>query len=177
MTRQSANHSTGYSTRHRTLPLVAGRRGARHLRGSVEEGAAAVMLLVLTPAVFGLAGLVLDGGRQLAARQQATDLAEQAARAGADRLDTDATRRTGTTGYLDIVSAQDAACRYVTLSDPHATCHATVTTTSVGQQVHVEVTSSSATVLLGLVGVNRLHVHSTADATAVTGIRTVLGQG
>ncbi|MCW2594134.1 MAG: TadE family protein [Jatrophihabitans sp.] len=178
MIRRPAGHKPQHPTQRESMSLMAARRrGAGLARGCVEEGAAAVMLLLLTPALFGLAGLVLDGGRQLAARQQAVDLAEQAARAGADRLDTDATRSTGSTGYLDIASAQDAACRYVTLSDPQATCRATVTTTSEGQRVHVEVTASSATVLLGLVGVNRLHVHSIADATAVTGIRTVLGHG
>jgi Flp pilus assembly protein TadG len=149
-----------------------------------ESGAATVLLLLFTPALFGVAGLVLDGGRQLSARQQAAGLAEQAARAGADRLDADAIRRTpnstGGTGVgvgIDTTAATRAACRFVETSDPAATCTAQVVGTPAGQQVRVDVTSSSPTVLLGLVGVNRLHVHSNATATAVTGIRTVLGQG
>lgn len=160
-------------------------RAARHLGpvGRGEDGAAAVLLLILTPALFGLAGLVFDGGRQLAARQQAADLAEQAARAGADRLSIDALRTDpqGAAGSgvatLDTPAATGAACRYVASVEPGATCKAAVVPSASGPRVHVEVSASRPTVLLGLVGVNRLHVRSTADATAVTGIRTVLGQG
>ena len=141
-----------------------------------EEGAAAVILLLLTPALFGLAGLVLDGGRQLAARQQAADLAEQAARAGADRLDISTLRTTGASEFTD-GPARAAACGYVTTADPSATCTATVTAGTGGPQVKVRVRTSSPTVLLSLVGVNRLHTDGTATATAVTGIRTTLGSG
>ena len=150
-----------------------------------EEGAAAVLLLILTPVLFGLAGLVLDGGRQLSARQHGADLAEQGARSGADQLNTDAARDAASGGgnetaidtAIDTSAATLAACHYVTSVQHDATCRATVIATPTGQRVHVEVTASSPTVLLGLVGINHLHVHSSADATAVTGIRTVLGQG
>lgn len=140
-----------------------------------EEGAAAVVLLLLTPALFGLAGLVLDGGRQLAARQQAADLAEQAARAGADHLDVSALRATGTSA-VSSSAAQAAACTYVTTAEPAASCSATVITSPSGQQVQVRVRTSSPTVLLTLVGVDRLHTDATGTATAVTGIRSTLGQ-
>jgi Flp pilus assembly protein TadG len=164
-------------------PCSAGAPGRRERRRPGDEGVATVLLLILTPVLFGLAGLVFDGGRQLAARQQAASLAEQAARAGADRLSLDALRSNpgGITGSgastLDTQAATGAACRYVTSVEPGATCTATVVPSATGPQVHVEVRASRRTVLLGLVGVNRLHVRSTADATAVTGIRTVLGQG
>jgi Flp pilus assembly protein TadG len=141
-----------------------------------EDGAAAVLLLLLTPALFGLAGLVLDGGTELAARQHAADLAEQAARGGADALDTNALRTTGT-GGLDATAAQAAACRYVTTTDPDASCTATVTSTIAGQQVTVRVRGSHPTVLLGLIGINTLHTDAVGTAQAVTGIRTRLGHG
>ena len=43
--------------------------------------------MVSAVALFALAGLVLDGGAALAAHGRAADVAQQAARAGADALD------------------------------------------------------------------------------------------
>lgn len=156
-----------------------------HLRTRPESdaGAAAVLLLILTPALFALGGLVLDGGRQLSARQQAADLAEQAARAGADHLDLTALRAdpaaqtSADGGPLDVSAAKAAACRYVTTADPAATCSAAVVTTPDGQRVTVRVRTTSRTVLLGLIGVNHLHTDATGSAVALTGIRTTLGHG
>lgn len=135
-----------------------------------EQGAATVLLVLLTPAVLALAGLVLDGGTGLSARQRSADLAEQAARAGADRLDTSALRAAGT-GQLDPAAARAAACGYVHTVEPGATCTATVVLGSRGQAVTVHVLTSTPTVLLGLVGVNTLHTDGAATAQAVTGVR------
>jgi Flp pilus assembly protein TadG len=151
----------------------------KHSRSGVDrqDGAATVLLLVLTPALLGLAGLVLDGGTALAARQRSADLAEQAARAGADRLDTDALRsQAGTeSAPLDPSAAQAAACGYVHTVEPAASCTATVLPGSNGrpsQQVQVRIRTSTPTILLGVIGVNTLHTDATATATALTGIRT-----
>jgi Flp pilus assembly protein TadG len=141
-----------------------------------DHGAAAVLLLLLTPALFGLAGLVLDGGTELAARQNAADLAEQAARAGADVLDTSALRATGI-GTLDPLAAQAAACRYVTTTDPTVSCTVSITSSPEGQQLTVRVRGSHPTVLLGLVGINTLHTDAVGTAQAVTGIRSTFGHG
>lgn len=149
---------------------------SRHPRTGSDDGAAAVLLLLLTPALFGLAGLVLDGGRQLSARQQAADLAEQGARAGADRLDIDTLRTTGTSAF-NVPAAQAAACHYLTTADPSATCTATILASPTGQQIQVRVRTSSPTVLLALVGVHRLHTDALGTATAVTGIRRTYGSG
>jgi Flp pilus assembly protein TadG len=130
-----------------------------------------VLILLLAPALFALGGLLLDGGTHLAARQRAAGLAEQAARAGADALDTDALRRTGTPS-LDSTRAVTAACRYVRTVEPDATCTAALAATPTGQQVQVRVRSSTRTVLLGLIGVNQLHTDAVAAAQPVTGIRT-----
>lgn len=139
--------------------------------GATDHGAAAVMLLLLTPALFALAGLVLDGGTQLAARQHAADLAEQAARAGADQLDTGTLRATGAV-TVDAVAAGAAACRYARTAEPTATCTATVQPGAAGTQVQVRIGTRTPTVLLGLIGINALHVQAVATAQALTGIRT-----
>ena len=164
-------------------PTRQARHGSRQSARS-DEGAGAVLLLLLTPALFALGGLVLDGGRHLSARQHAADLAEQAARAGADHLDLtrlramDATSQSGGAGGpLDIPAAKAAACRFVTTTDPTATCTAAVSSTPDGQRLTVRIRTTSSTVLLGLIGINQLHTDSTGSALAVTGIRTTLGHG
>jgi Flp pilus assembly protein TadG len=138
-------------------------------QGGNEQGTVAVLLLLLTPALLALGGLVLDGGTALAARQRSADLAEQAARAGADRLDISTLRATGL-GQLDQAAARAVACQYVRTVEPDATCTATISTTPTGQQIRVHVRTRTSTVLLGLIGVNTLHSDGTATAQAVTGI-------
>jgi Flp pilus assembly protein TadG len=146
------------------------RPGATHAH---DSGAATVLLLLLAPALFALAGLVLDGGRQLAGRQHAADLAEQAARAGADRLDTATLRATGT-AQLDADAAARVACNYVRTVEPGASCTASVQRWPLGPQVRVQVRTVQRTVLLGLIGINAFHTAGTATAQTVTGIRTRL---
>lgn len=136
---------------------------------------ASVLLLLLTPVLFALGGLVLDGGTHLAARQRTADLAEQAARAGADQLDTSLLRATGTS-LFDTDAARAAACRYAHTVEPSATCTASVHTTGTGLELQVRLRSSTPTVLLGLVGINTLHTDALGTAQAVTGIRTRLPQ-
>lgn len=135
-----------------------------------DSGAAAVILVLLTPVFFALAGLVLDGGRAIAARQRAADIAEQAARAGVDALDVATLRATGT-DRIDADAARAAACRYVTTAAPDAGCTVQVA----ADAVTVVVTSRTPTVLLGLVGVNSLHAAATATAAPVIGVRTAEG--
>jgi Flp pilus assembly protein TadG len=148
-------------------------RGLAFPRPCGDAGAVSTLILLLAPALFGLAGLVLDGGTHLAARQRAAGLAEQAARAGADALDTDALRSTGTP-TLDRDRAVAAACRYVHTMEPDSTCNAVVTSAPTGEQVEVRVRSSTPTVLLGLIGINALRVDALGAAQPVTGIRTSL---
>jgi Flp pilus assembly protein TadG len=154
---------------------VSGPR-VRLTKGCTEEGAAAVVLLVLTPVLFGLAGLVLDGGAELAARQRTADLAEQAARAGADRLDTNTLRATGTS-TLDAAAARAAACAYAEVADPTISCTASLVPGPSGTQLQVRLRGHHGTVLLGLLGINQLRTDATATATAVTGIATPVQVG
>ena len=142
---------------------------ARYLP-TAEDGAITVILLLLAGALFACAGLVWDGGRAITARQHAADLAEQAARAGADDLDLTALRNQG----ADVVDAPQAitdACHFVHVAAPDAQCSATATPTT----VTVRVTTRTPTVLLGLVGLSTLTTHGSATAGAVRGV--VTGEG
>jgi Flp pilus assembly protein TadG len=142
-------------------------RRARNDARTADRGAAAVILLLLTPVLFAAAGLVWDGGRAITARQGAADLAEQAARAGANVLDVTALRATGA-DVLDPGPAQLAACAYVATAAPGDPCRASVGSDS----VTVTVTTSTPTVLLGLLGIDTFHTTGTATAAPVTGILT-----
>jgi len=130
-----------------------------------DAGAVTVILLLLSGAFLAFAGLVWDGGRAITARQHAADLAEQAARAGADDLDVAAARRQG----IDAIDAPQAitdACRYVRVTALGAQCTATATATA----VTVRVTTRTPTVLLGLVGLSSLTTRGSATAGAVRGV-------
>lgn len=70
---------------------------ARAVRGGFvrERGTIALYTVLFTPAVFLLGGLLVDGGLAIHARERAADMAEQAARAGANQIDEAALRSTG----------------------------------------------------------------------------------
>lgn len=135
--------------------------------GARDGGAVSVLVLLLTPMLLALAGLVWDGGLAISARQQAADLAEQAARAGADQLDLDAARASGS-NLIDTARARAAACRYVQVAAPGVGCQATAT----GQQVTVQVATTTSTALLGLIGLPTLTSHGHATARPVQGVLT-----
>lgn len=63
-----------------------------------ERGSMSVFTVLFSVAVFLLAGLLVDGGAAINARLRAADVAEQAARAGADQIDVDHLRATGRPG-------------------------------------------------------------------------------
>ncbi|WP_281173440.1 TadE/TadG family type IV pilus assembly protein [Actinomadura rifamycini] len=97
-----------------------GRRGAalRHAAprsggASRDRGTVSLYVVLFTPVVFLLAGLLVDGGLAIHARQRAADMAEQAARAGANEIDLAALRATGEP-VVDPGRARAAACELLT---------------------------------------------------------------
>jgi Flp pilus assembly protein TadG len=152
-------------TRPRRRDRPATRRG--------EEGAITVLVLLLSGALLATAGLVWDGGLAISGRQRAADLAEQAARAGADDLNLDTARNSSTAGphggaaQFDTSRAGRDACRYLTLAAPKAECAVTVSPTT----VTVSVTLHTRTALLGLIGLHSMVSRGRASATAQLGAR------
>ncbi len=69
-----------------------------------------VFTVLFSVVVFLLAGLLVDGGAAINARLRAADVAEQAARAGADRIDVEHLRQTGQARLL----GQDEVCARAT---------------------------------------------------------------
>jgi Flp pilus assembly protein TadG len=108
-----------------------------------------------------LLGLVVDGGRVVDDRSEASRVAAQAARAGADALSSASVRNGGAT-----ISAEAAVARakgYLTGAGMTGTVKVRSHT------VTVTVTGRSATEFLGIIGVGSFPIDETRSATAITG--------
>lgn len=138
-------------------------RGDRADRG--DRGTIAMYTVLFTPVVLLLAGLLVDGGLAIHARQRAADMAEQAARAGANQIDTDALRDTGKP-VLDPGRARAAACDLLAAYPDEVTaseCDAN------DQEVAVTVQISVEPQLLGIIpGFGAFRLTSSATARPVT---------
>jgi Flp pilus assembly protein TadG len=153
--------------------VSAVRRRWQRLRTAPDRdgGSAALWLAIVMVALLAFAGLVLDGGTALAARGQAADVAQQAARAGADALSPGALFGGGGVASL---SAQEAAANtaaHNVLSAAGVTGTVQVSAAS----VTVTATASKQTAILSAVGINQ--VSGTASATAVPLLGTTTAGG
>ncbi|GAA1542251.1 hypothetical protein GCM10009678_25900 [Actinomadura kijaniata] len=131
-----------------------------------DRGAASLYVVLFTPIVFVLAGLLVDGGLAIHARQRAADIAEQAARAGADEIDDARLRETGEP-ILDPGRARAAACAFVGDYGDNVTgrgCDADE------DEVTVEVQLTVDSHFLGILpGLGSFTVRSSASAQPMTG--------
>jgi len=135
--------------------------GARRRRVRDEGGAAAVWTLIITVTAFtALLGLVGGGGELINDRVEAKRVAEQAARGGADALSASAVR-----------SGRDDLDRGEAIARANAVLRASGWSGEVrinGNEVVVTATGTRSPQLLGLLGVNRVHVSETGSADAIS---------
>ncbi|MEO9151749.1 MAG: Tad domain-containing protein [Lapillicoccus sp.] len=150
-------------------PRVPLRRLALLGRGRRDHGAMSVFVIGLSLVLFGVAGLAIDGGRVINARDRAYDVAEQAARAGANQIDVPELRRSGRVVLLQ-GDAAGAASNYVRQNSGF-TLDGGITTTAT--TVTVPLKAKLQTTLLSLLNINDLDIEATATASAVTGINGV----
>ncbi len=127
-----------------------------------DDGSFTVFLAVLALALFALIGLVVDGGRAVAAQSAAAGESEQAARLGADQISVQALR----SGIVAIDPANASRAAYAYLQSVGTSGTVTIS----GQTVVVHVQSSVPTVILGIVGVEQIGVSASASATNVHGV-------
>lgn len=132
------------------------------MRPHDQDGMITAFVAVLTVSLLLLAGLVLDGGNLLAAKRQAINEAEAAARAGAQALRPD-TLRAGTV-TIDPTSADQAVADYLTATGHRG--HVDVT----GDTVTVTVTIPQRLSILGLGGLHDITVTGHGAARAVRGV-------
>lgn len=133
---------------------------------AADDGRVTAFVVTLLVAILALAGLTLDGGLALAAKVRANGQAEAAARAGAQALDLDAYRTSGTVRLLPAQAVADAE-RYLTSTG------ATGTVSVSGDTVTVTITATQHTQLLGLVGISALSVHGNGSAHPQRGVVTI----
>lgn len=129
------------------------RHGWRDDRGMTSV--AAVLMLVV---VLAGAGVVYDGGRALAARREAINVAEGAARAGATTVTAEGLRQDPA-----IAAARD----FLTASGVASSDIVSITVTM--NSVTVVVRSSTSAVFGNLIGNGEFVVYGTGEATATFG--------
>jgi Flp pilus assembly protein TadG len=136
------------------------RRSSRE--GHRDDGSLTAFVAVLASALFALIGLVVDGGRAVAAQSAAMGEAEQAARTGAEQISV-ASIRSGSMA-IDPVQAILAARTYLRAAGWIGTVAV------VGQTVSVRIVSSEPTVILGMIGLRQIGVSASASATSLHGV-------
>jgi hypothetical protein len=150
------------------------RPGVRRPGG--DRGSAALFVAVFAPAMLFLAGLVIDGGGALEARQRAADMAESAARAAGNQCDPVYLRSESECRITDATwgRAQAVARRYI--EGDGVTSSMTRFRPVDGEAgqyygVSVTVTIVVRTTLLGIVPAYKtITVGNTATAVSITGL-------
>ena len=109
-----------------------------------------------------IVALVFDGAAAMTARATALDVAQQAARAGADQLDLALLREQGVVA-IDPAAAQATAQQWLHNADAEGAANATPS------EVTVTVTVTQPTVLLAAVGIPMFTITAAATAQPLTG--------
>jgi len=135
-----------------------------------DRGSAALWLAITMVGLLAMAGLVLDGGAAIGARERAADVAQQAARAGADALSAGGvfSASGGSNALAANPTAATAAASSVLTGEGVTDFHISVQGTVVVVTAHV----SKPTALLSAVGVDTVGGRATEQAQALLGTTT-----
>jgi hypothetical protein len=132
-----------------------------------HRGALSPAVAILAVMIFTLAGLVIDGGRQLGAKSRAVGYAQEAARAGVGTIDFNSSE-----AKIDVTKAGKAVsdfCAQVTTNDPAVT--ACGTTEIDAEHLKVGVQIDNKTTFLGMVGIGSLTAKGEGEAHAEQGVQ------
>ncbi|WP_202875676.1 TadE/TadG family type IV pilus assembly protein [Kribbella speibonae] len=130
------------------------------------RGALSPAVAILAVMIFTLAGLVIDGGRQLGARSRAVGYAQEAARVGAAAIQLNVAE-----AKIDTAKAAAAItefCGQVRSNDPAVTACGPTTLTD--KEVDIQVDIANKTTFLGLIGKTSLKASGTGQAHAEQGV-------
>ncbi len=116
-----------------------------------DQGMVTAFVIVFATALVFMSGLVVDGGRMLAEHREVNNLADSAARAGAQAISEDAVRQRDSANPLDETEAVNLACAFLARAD-HP-CGGGTSVTVQGNEVAVTVTGRID--LLMLAGADR----------------------
>lgn len=130
-----------------------------------ERGSITPYFLVVAIAALVMIGLAVDGGHKAQGAQRATAIADEAARAAGNAVDTASVRDGVGQLRVDPAAAVAAAQSYLAA----AGVTGTVTVADGGRTVRVETTLQVQTVLLDLIGIDVMTVTGASSATLVPG--------
>ena len=143
------------------------RRRIGRVSADAERGAVMFWVIPVMLGLVAMAGLVVDGGNAIAARQHAADLAQQAARAGADALSPDSLHAAEPPQLTADPGAATTAAGKV-LAAGGVAGNVTVD----GDSVTVSVTVHQQTQVLSAFGLSAVSGSATSTATALHGTTT-----
>lgn len=149
-------------------------RDVLHRSGPRDAGSATPFVLGMVIVLFAVAGLVADGGRAVNARVAITDDAEQAARAGADKVTSGGGLRGDGTPRIDPVAATAEVQNFLLARGYDGS---RISVSADEEAVAVRVTDVVPTSLLQLVFIDSFTVEGSATARAAIGIVTELPEG
>jgi Flp pilus assembly protein TadG len=132
--------------------------------GEGERGSLTLMLAVLFVALLAMAGIVIDGGAKLNAAENATAIAQEAARSGAGMVNRSSALSTGTFA-VDPGQAVAAARAYLARAGYHGNV-----TLAGNDAIRVTVTVTVPTKVLSLIGIDSMTSTGSATAVLVTGV-------
>lgn len=136
-----------------------------------ERGSVSIFVIGLVVVLMAVAGLVVDGGRAVNARERITDDAEQSARAGANQV-SDAGLRSGASVVLDHDLAAGAAADYLVA---RGYARGRIVASADATSISVSVTDTVPTALLSLVFIQSFEIEGTAVAHPAVGVSTEIG--
>jgi cell division septation protein DedD len=131
-----------------------------------HRGALSPAVAILAVMIFTLAGLVIDGGRQLGAKSRAVGYAQEAARVGAATIQLNTTE-----AKIDTTKAGAAVaafCAEVSSNDKAVQSCGPTELTDDGLKVQVVI--GNQTTFLGMVGIGHLDATGTGEAHAEQGV-------
>ncbi len=130
-----------------------------------DRGSVSVFYIVAITGITAIFGLVVDGGRELQAREQASSAAEQAARAGAQQIKVSTSVR-GDRAVANPAQAKNAAQLYLSA----AGVTGTATLSNAGTVITVTTSVTYTPVFLGAFGVGPSTVTDSAQARLAVGV-------
>ena len=141
--------------------------GVASLPRASHPGQAIVWTAVMLPLFLAVVGLAADGGIVFSARRELQNVADSAARAGAQQIDLRVYRESrGRTVVLDEQSARQAAADYAAGHGPSRDVLIDVE----ARRVQVQVSSDVPTSFLRLVGIGTVQVSAVTNAEVRHGI-------
>jgi uncharacterized membrane protein len=140
---------------------------ATDLARIAQRGQTIVWTAIMLPLFLTTVGLVADGGLVFAARRELQNVADSAARAGAQQVDVRAYRESrGRSVVLDEPAARRVAAEYGASQQPGLDVRVEVAP----QRVRVQISHDTPTSFTRIVGIERVRVTASATAEVQHGI-------